>query len=85
MDSYIEGNWKDELTVVRIHKAGTGEEVELALPLEPGDYDIYYCTLEEGDCNPIEEHGFKQDHDVLDTGLLPGFGPSPPWVGLIKI
>ena len=67
LDSYIEGNWKDELTVVRIHKAVTGEEVELALPLEPGDYDIYYCTLEEGDCNPIEEHGFKQDHDVLDT------------------
>jgi len=67
LDSYIEGNWKDELTVVRIHKAGTGEEVEPTLPPEPGEYDIYYCTLEEGDGQAIEEHGFTQDPDVLDT------------------
>jgi len=73
-DSYVEGNWENESTVVRIIRVSDGKKMDfLEDPLMPvvketeGEYDIYFCTAEDGAEGGLESHGFKQDPDVLDT------------------
>ncbi|MBT7740774.1 MAG: valine--tRNA ligase, partial [Opitutae bacterium] len=75
-DSYIEGNWKDEhdTTVVKIFRVSDGCEVDVnedsLMPIvkeAEGDYDIFYCSTLPEDGENLEQYGFKQDEDVLDT------------------
>ncbi len=72
-DSYVEGNWKngDAPAVVKIFRVSDGQEVDVGEdPLMPvvketeGEYDIFYCTT---DRENLEQYGFEQDEDVLDT------------------
>ncbi len=70
-DSYLDGNWKEDGTVVRIIHTDNGQEVnpqdDRLMPIvkdTEGIYDIYIATV---DGKHFEKYGFTQDPDVLDT------------------
>jgi len=82
-DSFVKGNWRNEgvyATVVCVND-GTILDPKNAplMPVVPeteGEYDIFVCLTDEAHWKPIlEESGFTQDPDVLDTWFSSGLWP----------
>src|SRR5688572_25093913 len=60
--------------VVRVIRVVDGMQMKLEKGLlnpvtkeTAGEYDFYFCTTDEKHGQKLEEVGFKQDPDVLDT------------------
>ena len=80
-DSYVSGNWAEAekrggapTCVVRIIRVSDGKEVnpkvDRLMPVVPdteGEYDIFYCVDSHEEGCSVEQYGFTQDPDVLDT------------------